>query len=300
MRIAVTGATGFLGRYLVRRLTSEGHACVCWHRPESDRTGFDDLERPVAWLPGELGDTEATRALVEGCDAVVHGALHRAGANFRGGEGDVVEFTRRNVLGTLQLIEAARSAGVRRFVFIATCAVHEVILDDRPLDESHPLWPSSHYGAHKAAIEKFVHSYGFGDGYEICSLRPTGIYGVAHPPARSRWFELVRRVTRGETVEVTRGGKEVHADDVAKAASVLLRAEGIAGQAFNCYDRYISEYDVAHLAKDLSGSSAEIIGDQKRPKHEIQTGKICALGMRFGGEKRLRETVEGLIRAAGA
>ena len=45
---------------------------------------------------------------------------------------------------------------VRRFVFIATCAVHDVILSDRPLDEAHPLWPKSHYGAHKAAIEKFV------------------------------------------------------------------------------------------------------------------------------------------------
>jgi nucleoside-diphosphate-sugar epimerase len=49
--------------------------------------------------------------------------------------------------------------------------VHDVILQDRPLDEAHPLWPKSHYGAHKAAIEKFVHSFGLGEGYAICSLR---------------------------------------------------------------------------------------------------------------------------------
>ncbi len=52
-----------------------------------------------------------------------------------------------------------------RFVFISTCAVHDVILADRPLDEAHPLWPKSHYGAHKAALEKFVHSYGLGQGW---------------------------------------------------------------------------------------------------------------------------------------
>ena len=71
------------------------------------------------------------------------------------------------------------------------CAVHETILDDRPLDEAHPLWPHSHYGAHKAAIEAFVHSYGRGHGYPICALRPTGIYGLARPARASKWFDLI-------------------------------------------------------------------------------------------------------------
>jgi nucleoside-diphosphate-sugar epimerase len=88
----------------------------------------------------------------------------------------VIEFVQKNVVGTLMLIEAARRVGVSRFVFISTCAVHEKILDDRPLDEAHPLRATSHYGAHKAAIEKFVHSYGLGDGYPICALRPTGVF----------------------------------------------------------------------------------------------------------------------------
>ena len=54
--------------------------------------------------------------------------------------------------------QPARDAGVSRCVFISTCAVHEVILDDRPLDETHPLWPTSHYGAHKAALEKIINN----------------------------------------------------------------------------------------------------------------------------------------------
>ena len=299
MRIAVTGASGFLGRYIVARLAEKEHGCRCWYRPKSDRGGIDAAEGRIEWLPGELGDADAGRALVEGCDAVVHAALYRPGAGFTGAEGDLAEFVKKNVLGTIRLIEAARTGGVKRFVFIATCAVHDRILDDRPLDEAHPLWPFSHYGAHKAAIEKFVHSYGLGQGYGICSLRPTGIYGLAYPATKSKWFSLVQAVITGREVRCEHGGKEVHAADVARAVEILLNApkDKITGEAFNCYDMYISDYDVATIAKELSGSKAEIIGQQKRPKHQIETAKLRALGMEFGGRPLLEETVAALLRA---
>jgi nucleoside-diphosphate-sugar epimerase len=86
--------------------------------------------------------------------------------------------------------------------------VHEVIVDARPLDETHPLWPVTHYVAHKAALEKFLHSYGIGEGWPICALRPTGIYGLAHPAKASRWFDLVAAVLRGEKIESAKGGKK--------------------------------------------------------------------------------------------
>ena len=234
MKTAVTGATGFLGRYIVLRLTEGKHRCRCWFRPSSDRRGLESAGNRVDWVPGELSEPQAARELVAGCNAVVHAALHHPGGGFRGGEGDLSEFVEKNVVGTIRLIEAARAAGVGRFVFVSTCAVHEKILDDRPLDETHPLWATSHYGAHKAAIEKFVHSYGLGDGFPICALRPTGVYGVAHPVQSSKWFDLVSAVVRGEKVTCQGGGKEVHAADVAKAARTLLTAEGIAGEAYNC------------------------------------------------------------------
>jgi nucleoside-diphosphate-sugar epimerase len=198
----------------------------------------------------------------------------------------------------LKLIEAARRANVGRFVFISTCAVYDKILPDRPLDEAHPLWPNRHYGAHKAAIEKFVHSYGYDMGYPICALRPTGVYGVAYPPKESKWYDLVKAVARGETVTCERGGKEVHAADVAKAAELLLHApvDKVTGEAFNCYDRYVSEWDVAHLAKQISGSKAEICGKQTVPKHQIVTEKLRGLGMIFGDHALLEATIGELLR----
>jgi nucleoside-diphosphate-sugar epimerase len=301
MNIAVTGATGFLGRYIVRHLAAAGQRLRCWFRSASDRGGFDDVAAAVTWLPGSLGDESATTALVQGVDAVVHAAVEWQGPGNRRGEsrGDIRAFVEANVLGSLLLFQAAHRAGVPRFVFISSCAVHEVILDDRPLDETHPLWATSHYGAHKGALEKFVHSYGLGQGWPICALRPTGIYGLAHPAGKSRWFDLVGQVLRGEAIATARGGKEVHAADVARAVELLLSADAkaIAGQAFNCYDRYIAEQEVAGIAKELSGSSSTIAELNRGPKHQIVTDKIRALGMTFRGAALLRQTVAELVRA---
>lgn len=297
MKIAVTGGTGFLGRYIIASLTGAGHELRCWHRASSDRSGIEPAGGRLEWLTGELGDERAAQELTAGQEAVVHAALHHPGGGFRGGEGDLASFAENNVIGTLRLIEAARRAGVRRFVFISTCAVHERVLGDRPLDETHPLWPTSHYGAHKAALEKFIHAYGYGQGYPICALRPTGIYGLAHPASDSKWYSLVRRIVADEPADCQRGGKEVHAADVAKAVELLLTApdESIAGESFNCYDMYVSDWEVAQLAKAASRSGSVIGGSATKAKNQIRTEKLRRLGMKFGGQDLLRQTVEQLV-----
>lgn len=302
MKIAITGGPGFIGHYILRQLAVSGHSLRCWYRPTSDRGGLEDLAAAIEWVPGDLNDQQSTDSLVAGCDAVVHAALYRPGVGFRGAEGDLIEFAEHNVIGTLRLVEAAHRGGVGRFVFISTCAVHEQILDDRPLDEDHPTRATSHYGAHKAAIEQFVHSYGLGMGYPICALRPSGVYGLARPPQDSKWFDLVSAILKGQPITCQRGGKEVHAADVAKAAELLLTAptDKIAGQAFNCCDQYISEWDVAHLAKQISASAAEIRGEQTSPKNQIVTEKLRSLGMIFGGRELLETTVRQLVQAAQA
>ena len=302
MRIALTGATGFLGRYILAHLTSLGHTCRCWHRPTSDLGGIDMRGGLVVWVPGGLGVPGADEALLEGCDAVVHAALDRPdpGRGFRGAEGDLIPFVEKNVMGTLRLIESARRSGVGRFVFISTGAVHEKIAEGHPIDETLAAWPLSHYGASKAALEAFVHSYGYGQGYPICALRPTGIYGLARPPKASKWFDLIQAVAQGREVNCRRGGKEVHAADVARAVEIVLAAEPgeIAGESFECYDRYISEYEVAAIAKDLAGTSGAILGAATTPRNEIVTAKLRALGMSFGGRPLLERTIGEILARA--
>jgi nucleoside-diphosphate-sugar epimerase len=303
MKIAITGATGFLGRHLVRQLAHTGHDLRCWYRQESDRSGFEDVAQFVEWQPGEMGDQALVESFVHGMDALIHGAVQWAGPRNRGtgshGASDV--FFGVNLTGSLQLFQAAFEAGVSRCVFVSSCAVHDVILGDRPLDETHPLWPKSHYGAHKAALEAFVQSYGLGEGWPICGLRPTGIYGIAHPPQASRWHDLIGQVLRGEPIATARGGKEVHVADVARAVELLLNLEAklITGQVYNCYDMYVAEEDVARITKELSGSLSEIAKLNRGPKNQIATGKIRSLGMTFGGEGLLRRTVQELIEVQG-
>jgi nucleoside-diphosphate-sugar epimerase len=301
MLIAITGASGFLGRYLVRHLAGAGHSFRCWYRPGSDRSGFDKQANAIEWQPGSLGEEAAARELVQGVDAVVHAAVQWEGPRNRGrgDHGAAGVLFGVNLTGSLQLFQSAFEAGVSRFVFISTCAVHELIRDDRPLDEAHPLWPKSHYGAHKAALEAFVHSYGLGHGWPICALRPTGIYGLAQPARVSRWYDLVGQVLRGDPVASSKGGKEVHAYDVARATELLLNADtkAITGQAFNCYDRYVAEQEVARVAKELTGSSSAIADLNHGPKNQIETQKIRGLGMSFGGEALLRRTVQELVEA---
>jgi nucleoside-diphosphate-sugar epimerase len=302
MKIAVTGATGFLGRYMVSHLAGAGHKLQCWYRPTSDLGHFPTPlpAGSVTWIEGSLGDEKATRELIEGAQAVVHAALDHPSGGFRGAEGNLLSFVETNVLGTLRLIDAAQEARIGRFIFISSCAVHERILPDRPLDETHPLWTTNHYGAHKAAIEAFVHSYGMGQGFPICALRPTGIYGLAHPARASKWYQLIERVVEGRSVECRRGGKEVHAADVARAVEILLLAEAaqITGEAFNCYDRYISDYEVATITRRLTGSSARIDGAETSPRNQIATGKLAALGMSYGGLALLEQTIKQLMSAA--
>lgn len=297
MKVAVTGATGFIGQYIVRHLVGLGNECRCWYRRTSTRSSMEDVAAGIEWIEGELGDGASVKRLVVGCDAVVHAALYRPGAGFRGTEGDVLEFARRNVLGSLVLIEEARRAQVSRFVFISTCAVHEIILEDRKLDEAHPMWPTSHYGAYKAAVEEFVYSYGLGHGYEICALRPTGVYGLHHIREQSKWFKLVQDVAAGRTERVTdRGGKEVHVADVARAVGILLQAEGVAGQAYDCYDMYVSEQEVARIAARLSGRNVVIPSSNPGPKNQIDTSKLRGLGMKFGGLAPLEQTIDQMLR----
>ncbi len=291
MKVAITGASGFLGRYLVEVLTAAGHQC----RGLSRSARSARSESAVEWVQGSFTDGGTVAELVAGADAVVHAAFDRPGSGFIDPDIDVASYVDRNLIGSIRLIEAARRAGVGRFVLISSGAVHDEILPDRPLDETHPLWPHSHYGATKAALEAFVHSYGQGMGFPICALRPTAIYGVADPVEQSRWYDLIHAVVRGETVLCLKGGKQVHARDVARATTLLLAADGVAGQIYHCTDLFITDHAVAEMARDRAGSKARIEGEVPQARHPIACRQLKALGFKFGGEPLLQATVSDLV-----
>lgn len=299
MRIAITGATGFLGRHLVRRALDDGHQVTAWYRSgQPALTSVEHDRDNLQWVCGALGNIDDARSLVESADAVIHSGLARSGPSFLDSGDDPLDYWNLNATGSLQLLESARAAGVNKFIFISSGAVHDTVLTDRRLDETHPLLPGTLYGACKAAVESLVHHYGSSGKLCAATLRPPAIYGVADPASKSKWFETVRSICEGSPVEVTGGSKSVHAGDVAKAAMLLLeRGDRVAGETYNCCDRMISDFEVATLAKRLTGSTSPISGDAKTAKHEIDTSKIESLGMQFGGSALLEQTIAELIDA---
>ncbi len=294
MKVAITGASGFLGRYLSSELTASGHQCRGLIRPTSRHL---NPKLPVEWVVGSLEDPIALNDLVEGADAVIHAALDHPGGGFLRTGIDVASFVDRNLIGTIRLIEAAKAAGVGRFVVISSGAVHDEILGDRPLDETHPLWPRTHYGATKAAIEAFVHSYGRGEKFPICALRPTAIYGLADPLSESRSYHLIAAVVRGEDVTCRGGSKQVHAGDVARATQVLLSAKGVAGEVFHCTDLFVADRDVAMIARTIADSNGKIQGEAPTSRNPISCEKLRNRGMKFGGQTLLEATIEAMVRA---
>jgi nucleoside-diphosphate-sugar epimerase len=295
--VGVTGASGVVGRFVVAELQRQGARVRAWRREGTDCGGF---EGEIEWIPGELGSRDGAKALVEGADAVVHGALAHEPGRYRGGEGaDLEGFVRRNVQGSLELMLEARRAGVGRFVFLSSRAVYGDRRGEEVLSEEHCCLPDTHYGAAKRAVEAFVQSLGLGDGWQASALRATGVYGVSWPPRRSKWWGLARALLEGRPWDGPAGGTEVHGADLARAVWLLLTAEGTAGQLYNCSERHISTREVAALMQRQGGLSGPLPAAPAAPPRRVpDCTKIRALGLRFGGLSLLESTAGQLLALA--
>lgn len=299
MLVGLTGATGYVGRFIVQELHERGVAVRALARAGSDRTGFAG---PMEWLDGSLeADDELLARFVAGTDAVVHCALEHAPGRYRGGEGtDLSCFIEVNVGGSLRLMQAARSSGVARFIFLSSRAAYGDAGGDADrvgvLHDDSAARPDTHYGACKAAIDAFVSSWGRGGGWDICALRPTGVYGVVHPPERTKWFPLVDAIRRGKAWPESRCATEVHGRDVARAAWMLLGAPDIAGRAFNCSDVLVSTRDIACIVQGLTGARGPLPPEPSGPLPRVMAcNGLQARGFIFGGMPLLEETVAEIV-----
>ena len=296
MRVALTGASGIVGRFVAARLAREGCEIVALARSGTDRTGFDF---PIAWIEGDLETEAALVSLVRGADALVHSAYDHVAGHYRGGEGDDVEgFWRTNLLGSLRLMHAANDFDVGRVVVLSSRAVFGRPSATR-VGDSHPTSPDTHYGAHKVALEGLASVYP-----RTTSIRPTGVYGITHPACRSKWFDMARDVARGRPVTTARTSTEVHGDDVAAAVWLLLAAReaDVAGRAFNCSDLVVSTREIAermYAAHGLATRARPTLPTEMPPPDIImRCDGLCSLGWRPGGRRRLQATIQALLDAA--
>ena len=288
MLVALTGATGFIGGKIAESLVREGHEVRALVRRTSRRDG---IERFVAeWRVGDFDDPQSQAGLVAGVDAVIHNAADWEAVR----QAPSVNF-KKNVLGSLGLLEQARLASVPQFIFVSSVAVHHEILPGGRIDETHLTWPSGIYGAYKAAVESHLKAYHHGYGMNTSAWRPAAVYGVDRDLKRSQWYDLIPAARDGQRIDTDRGGKITHVQDVADALTYAVGDDSVAGQFYNLVDGYMYWQTAAEIAKELTSSSAEII-DRKGPgpKNQFDCAKAIAFFDRHGNPAALRRGTAGV------
>ncbi len=190
LKLALTGATGFVGTHLLDLALDEGHNVrALTRRPQSPQKG-------VTWVEGALDNPAALASLVEGTDAVIHvaGVINADAGGFEAG----------NVNGTAAMLCAATEAGTKRFVHVSSLAAREPAL--------------SLYGASKARSEALVTA----SSLSTAIVRPPAVYG----PGDRETLELFKMAKRGLIVLPPAGRLSLlHVDDLARLLVTLAASE---------------------------------------------------------------------------
>jgi NAD dependent epimerase/dehydratase len=202
-RVLVTGAGGFVGGHLVERLVRDGARvrALTRYNSRNERGTLDWLDPEVAAdvdvVLGELRDIESVMSAVAGVEVVLHlgaqVAIPYSYVNPR-------DFFEVNVLGTLNVAQAALHHGVTRVVHTSTSEVYGSART-LPITESHPLEPQSPYAASKVAADKVMESWHRAYDLPVTILRPFNTYGPRQS-ARAIIPTIVSQALAGATVRI--------------------------------------------------------------------------------------------------
>lgn len=220
--VVVTGPTGFIGRRLCARLRADGATVIAALR---------DPGRAGPWQHAVAVDLEAQDAieLPAGIDTVFHlgGRAHALSEVAQ----DDRTYHRINTRGTQRMLEAARRAGARAFVFFSSVkAVGEASDKSRPVDESWTAPPDTPYGRSKREAEELVLSGGYVPHPVV--LRPCLVYG---PEPKGNLQKMITAVRAGRFPPLPEVGNKrsmVHVDDVVSAALLCAQRAEAAGRTY--------------------------------------------------------------------
>ena len=237
--IMVTGAAGYVGSVLVRRLLGAGYAV---RGVDVLRFGGESLlgvlnEERFELVVGDLIDRAVRERVVEGVDGVVHLAAI-VGDPACAREPELAEALNWEASKDLFDLCAAEGSGVGRFVFASTCSNYGKMEGDGYVDEESPLRPVSLYARLKVRMEEYLLAHGARPGFVATSLRFATAYGLSPRPRFDLTVnEFTREVVLGRTLEIY--GEQFwrpycHVEDLSRACRMVLEAspEVVAGRVF--------------------------------------------------------------------
>jgi NAD dependent epimerase/dehydratase len=277
-QIFVTGAGGFIASHLVEALVLRGAHVRAFVRYNSRgdpgllRLLSQDVYNQVEIIAGDLRDLAAVRTAMRGASLVFHlGALIAIPYSYV----HPAEVVETNVIGTLNVLLAARDAGVERIVHTSSSEVYGTALRV-PIDETHPLQGQSPYSASKIGADKLAESFYRSFGLPVATLRPFNTYGPRQS-ARAVVPTIITQVLTQEYLSL--GNLEARRDltfisDTVAGFLRMAEVEGIEGETINLgTGQEVRIRDLAEKIIELTGRKIEIMVDPARlrpEKSEVQ------------------------------
>lgn len=217
MKVLITGGSGFIGSHLAERLLADGHQVLAIDNYATSRPDNLTPQDGLEIVEGSIGDRDTVDAAFDGFgpDAVAHAA-----ASYKDPEA-WVEDTLTNSLGTVNVVEAAREAGVERIVYFQTALCYGTEPLENPITLEHPIRPDSSYAISKTAGEQYIEL----SGIPFVSLRLANIYGprnVSGPPP-TFW----QRLTEGKPCFAMDTRRDfIYVSDLIEVVSAALGGTG--------------------------------------------------------------------------
>ena len=247
----LTGGTGFLGHAIARRLAQEGRTVRLLVRPGTDRRRIPTSAAEIVW--GSLDEPDVVARALEGIDIVFHCA---ARVSATGGKN---AFHADNVLVTERLLEAARTAGVRRFFHSSSAGTFGVTGSGEPITEDTPLDPRIEqrgaYAWSKAEADRRVRAFATRTDLPAIVVRPGLLYG---PGAKPVFARLALPIPRSGGRKMVVGHRDALLPltfvDNAADAVVLAGLRGRPGRSYNVIDADVAQGDYLQILASVGAS----------------------------------------------
>ena len=268
----VTGADGFIGSHLVEYLLAEGHEVTALAQYNSFNSWgwLDDIAScdGLTILSGDVRDPHFCQSISRGQEYVFHlAALIAIPYSYHAPS----SYIDTNVVGTLNMCQAAVGAGVRRFIHTSTSEVYGTALYV-PIDEKHPLQPQSPYSASKIGADALAMSFHNAFDLPLTIARPFNTYGPRQS-ARAVIPTIISQIASGEKKiklgDVTPTRDFNYVSDTCSGFLALAKSPETVGKTVNIGSNFeISVGDTLSLIRELMKSDVEFVHDAARDRPE--------------------------------